>query len=80
LKELKKARGLLDEANEDLENFYEKVKEWGKPSQRTIDYNRSSPAIAFNVGPESFTEHWDAFNRTLVEIYDGSKVGSEDKP
>ncbi|GBE77290.1 hypothetical protein SCP_0101630 [Sparassis crispa] len=64
-KELRKTRDLLDEANEaieDLEKFYEKVKkEWGKPNQRTIGYIRSSPAIAFNVGPEGFTEDWGAF-------------------
>ncbi|KAI0276971.1 hypothetical protein BGY98DRAFT_1097794 [Russula aff. rugulosa BPL654] len=70
-KDLKKTRGMLDDANEaieDLEKFYEKVKkEWGKPSQRTIGYIRSSPAIAFNVGPEGFTEDWGAFE------LDGSK-------
>jgi hypothetical protein len=64
-KKLKKTRGLLDDANEaieDLEKFYEKVeKEWGQPKQRTIGYIRSSPAIAFNVGPEGFTEDWGAF-------------------
>jgi hypothetical protein len=62
-KGLKKAWGLLDKANkaiEDLEKFYEKVK-WGKPDQRTIGYIRSSPAIAFNVGLEGFTEDWGAF-------------------
>ena len=46
-KDLKKTRGMLDDANEaieDLEKFYEKVKkEWGKPSQRTIGYIRSFP-------------------------------------
>ncbi|KDQ53459.1 hypothetical protein JAAARDRAFT_424691 [Jaapia argillacea MUCL 33604] len=64
-KELKKTRGLLEDANdaiEDLEKFYEKVKkEWSQPKQRTIGYIRSSPAIAFNVGPEGFTEDWGAF-------------------
>ena len=62
-KGLKEARGLVDKANEaieDLEKFYEKVK-WGKPDQRTIGYIRSSPAIAFNVDPEGFTKDWGAF-------------------
>ncbi|KAG8729944.1 hypothetical protein FRC10_003284 [Ceratobasidium sp. 414] len=70
-KELRKTRGLLDDANEaieDLEKFYEKVKrEWGRPEQRTIGYIRSSPAIAFNVVPGGFTEDWGAFE------LDGSK-------
>ena len=64
-KELRKTQGLLDEVNEaieDLEEFYKKIKkEWGAPSQRTIGWIRSSPAIAFNVGPEGFTEDWGAF-------------------
>ncbi|KAI0311475.1 hypothetical protein OF83DRAFT_1068738 [Amylostereum chailletii] len=70
-KELRMTRGLLDDAIdaiEDLEKFCEKVQEeWGKPSQRTIGHIRSSPAIAFNVGPEGFTEDWGAFE------LDGSK-------
>ncbi|KAH8108684.1 hypothetical protein DFH11DRAFT_1862160 [Phellopilus nigrolimitatus] len=76
-KELKKTRGLLDDANEaieDLEKFYEKVKkEWGKPSQRTIGYIRSSPAIAFNVGPEGFTEDWGVFELDGPKFKDAFK-------
>ena len=57
---LRQNRGLLDGANEaieDLEKFYKKVKkEWGQPKQRTIGYIRSSPAMAFDVGPGGFTE------------------------
>ena len=64
-KELKETQSLLDDTNEaigDLEKFYETVKrEWGQPKQRTIGYIRSSPAIAFNVGPKGFTEDWGAF-------------------
>jgi hypothetical protein len=59
-KGLKETRGLLDKANkaiEDLEKFYEKVKEWGKPDQRIIGHIRTSPAIAFNVGPRSRRLH-----------------------
>ena len=70
-KELRKTREMLNEANEaieDIEKFYNTVKkEWGKPAQRTIGYIRSSPAIAFSVGPEGFTEDWGAFE------LDGSK-------
>jgi hypothetical protein len=36
-------------------------KEWGSPKQRVIGHIRSSPALAFNVGPEGFTEDWGAF-------------------
>jgi hypothetical protein len=76
-KDLKKTRGMLDDANEaieDLEKFYEKVKkEWGKPSQRTIGYIRSSPAIAFNVGPEGFTEDWGAFELDGLKFKDAFK-------
>ena len=76
-KDLKKTRGMLDDANEaieDLEKFYEKVKkEWGKPSQRTIGYIRSSPAIAFNVGPEGFTEDWGAFELDGPKFKDAFK-------
>lgn len=65
MKELKKTQGLLDDAKEaikNLERFYEKVeKEWSEPGQRTIGHVRSSPAVAFNVGPEGFTEDWGAF-------------------
>ena len=64
-KDLRKTRGLLDDANEaikDLEQFYGMVeKEWGNPSQRIIGYIRSSPAISYNVGPGGFTEDWGAF-------------------
>ena len=63
-KGLNETLGLLDKANkaiEDLEKFYEKVQEWGKPDQRIIGHIRSFPAIAFIVGPEGFTEDWGAF-------------------
>jgi hypothetical protein len=76
-KELKQTRGLLDDANEaikDLEKFYEKVKKkWGKPSQRTIGYIRSSPAITLNVGPEGFTEDWAAFEADGPKFKDAYK-------
>ncbi|KJA21087.1 hypothetical protein HYPSUDRAFT_203275 [Hypholoma sublateritium FD-334 SS-4] len=49
-------------AIEDLERFYDQVKrEWGPPRQRVIGHISSSPALAFNVGPEGFTEDWGAF-------------------
>ena len=59
--ELRKTRSLLDETNaaiEDLERFYETVKkEWSKSKeQRTVGHIRYFPAVAFNVGPEGFTE------------------------
>lgn len=80
-KELRKTQGLLDEANEaieDLEEFYRKIKKGrGAPSQRTIGYIRSSPAIAFNVGPEGFTEDWGAFELdscTFREAFKGNFI------
>ncbi|KAL5531494.1 hypothetical protein ACEPAG_4371 [Sanghuangporus baumii] len=76
-KELKKTRSLLDDANEaieDLEKFYEKVKkDWGQPKQRIIGYIRSSPAIAFNVGPKGFTEDWGAFELDGPKFKDAFK-------
>jgi hypothetical protein len=63
-----------NEAIEDLEKFYEKVKkEWGQPKQRTIGYIRSSPAIAFNVGPGGFTEDWGAFELDGPKFKDAFK-------
>ncbi|KAI0027327.1 hypothetical protein K488DRAFT_61930, partial [Vararia minispora EC-137] len=68
------------EAIEDLEKSYNEVKmEWGKACQRTIGYIRSSPAIAFDVGPEGFIEDWgtleldgpkfkDAFKGNFVDL------------
>ena len=76
-KELKETRGLLDKANEaieDLYKFYERVKkEWCEPDQRTIGYIRSSPAMAFNVGPEGFTEDWGAFELDSRKFNDAFK-------
>ncbi|KAJ7925974.1 hypothetical protein B0H13DRAFT_2654136 [Mycena leptocephala] len=73
-KELKQTRGHANEAIKDLEKFYEKVKkEWGKPSQRTIGYIRSSPAIAFNVGPEGFADDWGAFELDGLKFKDAFK-------
>ena len=75
-KELKKTRGLLADANEaieDLEKLYDKVKEWGKPSQRIIGYIRSSPAIAFNVGPDGFTGDWGTFELDGPKFKDAFK-------
>jgi hypothetical protein len=76
-KELRKARALLGDANEtieDLEKFYEKVKkEWGQPKQRIIGYIRASPATTFNVGPESFTEDWGAFELDGPKFKDAFK-------
>ena len=77
-KELRKIRSLLDEADEaikDLERFYETVKkEWSKPEeQRTIGHIRYSPAVAFNVGPEGFTEDWDAFELDGPKFKDAFK-------
>jgi hypothetical protein len=63
-KELRKTREMLTEANEaieELEKFYAKVKDWGQPKQRIIGHIRSSPALAFSVGPKRFTEDWGAF-------------------
>lgn len=64
-KELRKTQSLLDEANEaieELEKFYAQFKkDWGQRKQRTIGYIGSSPAIAFNVGLEGFTEDWGTF-------------------
>ena len=63
--ELEETEGLFKKANaaiEELEKFYTTVvKEWGKPSQRTIGHIRSSPAIALNVAPGGFAEDWGAF-------------------
>jgi hypothetical protein len=75
--ELKKTRGLLNDATdatEGLEKFYEKVKkEWAKLSQRAIGYIGSCPAIAFNVGPEGFTEDWGAFEHDSPGFKDAFK-------
>ncbi|KAH9933544.1 hypothetical protein B0H21DRAFT_825804 [Amylocystis lapponica] len=54
-KELELTRGqfkAVNDAIETLEQFY---------SQHVIGHIRSSPAVAFNVGPEGFTEDWGAF-------------------
>ncbi|KZT19676.1 hypothetical protein NEOLEDRAFT_1232745, partial [Neolentinus lepideus HHB14362 ss-1] len=52
----------VNDAIETLEKFYaEAKKDWGAPRQRTIGHIRSSPAVAFNVSPEGFTEDWGAF-------------------
>ncbi|KAG9079402.1 hypothetical protein FRC06_007752, partial [Ceratobasidium sp. 370] len=79
-KELRKALALLGdtiEAIENLEKFYEKVKkDWGKASQRIIGHIRSSPAVAFNVGPEGFTEDWGAFELDGPKFKDGSRATS----
>ena len=77
-KELRKTRSLLDEAIEaveDLERFYETVeKKWRKPKeQRTIGHIRYSPAVAFNVGPEGFTEDWGAFELDGPKFRDAFK-------
>jgi len=64
-KELEVTRGQVKAVNaaiETLERFYSDVKMgWGAPRQRFVGHIRSSPAIAFNVGPEGFTEDWGAF-------------------
>ncbi|KAF8839846.1 hypothetical protein BDN67DRAFT_990623 [Paxillus ammoniavirescens] len=78
-KELKKTRAPLDDANEDLERFYYKVKkEWGRPIERTVGYIRSSPAVAFNVGPERCTEDWGAFELDGPKFKDAFKGNSID--
>ena len=64
-KELGITQQMLADANkaiEDLEKFNDTIKkDWDQPKQRTIGHIRSSPAIAFNVGPKGFTEDWGAF-------------------
>lgn len=64
-KDLRRCRRLLADTHEGIEElvlFYTKVKkDWDQPENRTIGHIRSSPAIAFNVGPEGFTEDWGAF-------------------
>ncbi|KAG9086926.1 hypothetical protein FRC06_002815 [Ceratobasidium sp. 370] len=76
-KELRKTLALLEdtiEAIENLEKFYEKVKKgWGKASQRIIGHIRSCPAVAFNVGPEGFTEDWGAFELDGPKFKDAFK-------
>ncbi|KIJ12527.1 hypothetical protein PAXINDRAFT_163883 [Paxillus involutus ATCC 200175] len=64
-KELKKTRALLDDANEAIEDLE-------RPSERTIGYILSS-AVAFNVGPERFTENWGAFELDGPKFRDASK-------
>jgi hypothetical protein len=63
-KQVGKLQAFVDARNkqiEDLKKFHTKVtNEWGSPEHRTIGHIRSSPAIAFNVGPEGFTEDWGA--------------------
>ncbi|KAF8260461.1 hypothetical protein EI94DRAFT_1610857 [Lactarius quietus] len=75
--ELEKTRPLLASANraiEDLERFYKQVKsEWGPPAQRTIGHIRSSPAVAFHVGPKGFTEDWGAFQLDGPKFKDAFK-------
>jgi hypothetical protein len=77
LEELRKTQQLLEDANEaieDLEKFYDKIrKDWGQPKQRTIGHIRSSPAIAFNVGLEGFTEDWSAFELDGPKFKDAFK-------
>lgn len=41
--------------------------------ERTIDYIRSFPAIAFNVSPEGFTEDWGAFEFNSLKFKDASR-------
>jgi hypothetical protein len=81
-RELRRARGLLDHTNEaigDLERFHEKVKkEWGEPMQRIIGHICSSPPMAFNVGPEGFTEDWGAFELDGEKFRDAFQGNSID--
>ncbi|KAF8162649.1 hypothetical protein B0H34DRAFT_794449 [Crassisporium funariophilum] len=52
----------VNDAIKTLEQFFAQVKmDWGAPRQRVIGHIRSSPAVAFNVGTEGFTEDWGAF-------------------
>ncbi|KAI0927764.1 hypothetical protein AcW1_005200 [Taiwanofungus camphoratus] len=64
-KELGLAKGqvtAVNDAIETLEKFYSQVKQdWGVPRARVIGHIRFSPALAFNVGPDGFTEDWGAF-------------------
>lgn len=63
-----------NEAIEDLERFYEKVKnDWGRASQRIIGHIRYSPAISHNVGPEGLTEDWAAFELDRSKFKDAFK-------
>lgn len=64
-KELRQAKEqviAVNEAIETLEKFYSDVKKnWGVARQCVIGHIRVSPALAFNVGPDGFTEDWGAF-------------------
>ncbi|KAH9925767.1 uncharacterized protein B0H18DRAFT_1169292 [Fomitopsis serialis] len=76
-KKLEKTQAQLEDANkaiEDLEKFYETVKEdWGQASQRIIGHIRSSPAVSFNVGPKGFTEDWRAIELDGPKFRDAFK-------
>jgi len=63
--ELEKTRQKLADENSGiagLEKFYTDVtKDWGDSERRNIGTIHYSPAIAFNVKPEGFTEDWGTF-------------------
>ena len=79
LEEVERQLKKTQKAIKDLEELYSTVKtEWGSPKQRIIGHIRSSPALAFNVGAEGFTEDWGAFELDGSKFKDAFKGNSMD--